>query len=193
MLRGSSELIQKNSHIFGPIIKEFFSYVKTNNIVVDGSLLDQDKICQLRNIIQESKIPVSAIGITKILLGVFACTPAFDTKLKEGVRAFKREHKDDPVVKRLSVNLFERAKNGKGEKTEDKDDDKTLLKKDAKKLKDWIEFVNQPEVEIFFKETSPKFENSKKYPIMRTVDLYFWFLGHEFEKTKAKNQTSQSS
>lgn len=166
MLRGSTELLQKNSLVFGPIIKEFFSYVKTNNIVVDGSLLDQETIYQLSDLIRKGfkktgiVINTETILFTKILMGVFACTPAFDTYFKKSVREFKKEHKDDSSVQELRVELFCGNK-----------------EKDIETLEAWIKFVNRPEVKKFFKETSPKFHNSKKYPIMRTVDLYFWFLG----------------
>ena len=166
MLRGSTQLFWKNSLVFGPIIEEFFSYVKTNNIVVDGSPLDQETIYQLSDLIRkgfkENDIIINEERtlFTKILMGVFACTPAFDTYFKKSVREFKKEHKDDSSVQRLGVELFCGNK-----------------EKDIETLEAWIAFVNRPEVKKFFKEASPKFHNSKKYPIMRTVDLYFWFLG----------------
>lgn len=88
MYRGSSFLLQYDYKIFIPIIKELFKENKFNDLYEKP---DWDKTQNAVNIITE-KPPFDKSTetlITKILMGIFGCVPAFDRFFKEGYKIFQ--------------------------------------------------------------------------------------------------------
>ena len=94
MLRGSSFLLQKSINFYKPLIEyisekddDFWkidvpNYMENNNI--DTLIKCADDI---KNILSEDgNNDASDILVTKIMLGVFGCVPAFDTYFKNGSR-----------------------------------------------------------------------------------------------------------
>ncbi len=84
MLRGSSELLrEKNYKVLIPVIEyinqhqEFYEMNLLENKNIDNTLLLYEAIKKALNLKQKNQKTL----ITKIMLGVYACCPAFDTNL----------------------------------------------------------------------------------------------------------------
>ncbi len=88
MYRGSSFLLQYDYKIFIPIIKELFEENKFNDLFEKP---DWDKIKEARDIITKNNPFTNSTDtlITKILMGIFGCVPAFDRFFKEGHKIFQ--------------------------------------------------------------------------------------------------------
>ncbi len=98
MYRGSSYLFNKtNSTHFVPVIE----YIEDDGDKlrrIDVDCYDADSIEQMltaygylqQKVLPEGNEPVTLI--TKILLGVFGCTPAYDTYFRAGIRTMTRDH-----------------------------------------------------------------------------------------------------
>jgi hypothetical protein len=86
MLRGSAELLQKSARHFVPVVETVAS-TEPAFWRIDADTYTDSNIEQL---LEQSRILRGAIGslsdilVTKIMLGVYGCVPAFDTNFKSG-------------------------------------------------------------------------------------------------------------
>jgi len=96
MLRGSSELLQRSARHFVPLIEAIANApAEVWDLDLDG--YDAEGINLVLRVAQDIRhalLPVNAsdILVTKVMLGVFGCVPAFDTYFKKGfgVSTFSR-------------------------------------------------------------------------------------------------------
>lgn len=91
MYRGSSFLLQYDYKIFIPIIKRLFEKNDFNDLFKNPSW---DKIEEAKKIITKIdpfKESTETL-ITKILMGIFGCVPAFDRFFKEGYKIETKEN-----------------------------------------------------------------------------------------------------
>lgn len=93
--------------------------------------------------------------ITKILLGTFACIPAFDRFFNDGVKIFNNNL---PKEEKLSTNLES---------------------KQLKSFKAISKFALTHSDSINPLINDENFEGMKEYPVMKIVDMYFWQKGYD--------------
>jgi len=104
MLRGSSALLQRSPVALKPLIK-YFDEIKSDSIwtydVTDYTKETKhigevyDRIEGILKDILESTPPTTTL-ITKIMLGVFGCVPAFDTYFRKTFRAMYADRTNEP-------------------------------------------------------------------------------------------------
>lgn len=96
MLRGSSTLLQRSVRHFVPVIEVIAG---TDSVVweIDAHCYGDDEWALLRETGRQIRAAfpegASDILVTKILLGVFGCVPAFDTNFKKGFGAATYGHR----------------------------------------------------------------------------------------------------
>lgn len=101
--------------------------------------------------------------ITKILLGTFACIPAFDRFFEDGV---KISNKNLPEDEKISTNLES---------------------KQQKSFKAIAKFaLNHPD-SISSLINDDNFKGLKDYPVMKIVDMYFWQKGYDAPSSEGNN------
>ena len=101
--------------------------------------------------------------ITKILLGTFACIPAFDRFFVDGV---KISNKNLPEDEKISTNLES---------------------KQQKSFKAIAKFaLNHPD-SISSLINDDNFKGLKDYPVMKIVDMYFWQKGYDAPSSEGNN------
>jgi len=87
MLRGSSDLLKRSIKHYAPVI-EVIASTKPGVWEIDAHAYTDDAVEVLRQTAAQlrSALPevASDILVTKIMLGVFGCVPAFDTYFKSG-------------------------------------------------------------------------------------------------------------
>ena len=112
--------------------------------------IDEKKYLEPEN---EKDEPITVTLITKILLGTFAISPAFDTFFISGIRCYKKNNKE---VKLGCASFYEKA------------DD----------FKDCLDYLFH-----FCKENGQKINipklNPFNYPMIKKLDMYFWQLGFQ--------------
>src|SRR5688572_2023526 len=90
MFRGSAELLQRSAKFLEPVIKAIVS-ASTDIWGIDANAYDEKGIAAVRGVASHVKWAFpeggSDILITKIMLGVFGCVPAFDGNFKVGFGA----------------------------------------------------------------------------------------------------------
>lgn len=92
MYRGSSFILEKSVKFFEPLIKKISKMEKINWEIDVGGYTEEniDNLIRCFNEIKSSlkgeRFNVSQILITKIMLGVFGCVPAFDTFFCKGIK-----------------------------------------------------------------------------------------------------------
>ena len=175
MYRGSGDLMDFNRTVYKPVIQELFKVANNKKLQPYQSNIEPDVIIELvdaisngfKNVkIEEKYIKPTKILTTKILMGVFACLPAFDSLLSKALAQFKKNEPKYSLIKLLNTDLK------KGPPT-------------------WSHFAREEGVIIFFDKLRPTFKTSKKdflYPLMRTIDLYFWFWGMDLLKQEQANK-----
>ena len=92
MYRGSSFLLQYDYKIHTNLIKELFENKElVDKLYGDINEIAWENIESAKNIIKEGfeKNTPSDTLITKILMGIFACTPAFDRFFIDGLKIYK--------------------------------------------------------------------------------------------------------
>ena len=129
--------------------------------------------------------------VTKILLGVFALTPAFDTFFKQGVLGFfkppKSDQKGDESHQKHSDIPSEKLKSlpeghySLGHIAEGRAVIKRISYWDEYQH-EWIpKFLADPGVRAFFEQNRPRFNIpghlEEPYPLMRCIDLLFFSTG----------------
>lgn len=101
--------------------------------------------------------------ITKILLGTFACIPAFDRFFKKGVESCNEDHPKEEI---LSTNCEPNP---------------------LKNFKDISKFALNHSDSISFFKNDDNFNGLKDYPVMKIVDMYFWQKGYDAPPSKGNN------
>lgn len=182
MYRGSSFLLQRDYKTHISIVKLILQekYKDLWDINLDFLNSQSDKISELiselckkihvlyreqgRDILDEeekNEDNSSETLITKILLGTFACVPAFDRFYKTGMKWLKRKLGFPKNAKRLTQNLI---RNDKVTNT----------------FYALIEFANHysDSLSIFSLGKNAQVES---YPIMKCLDMFLWQVGYELD------------
>jgi hypothetical protein len=93
MYRGSSFLLRKSARVHEPVIKAIASQ-PPGFWEIDAHCYTQDNIRQLLSFKEAITNPLRDYGkasdvlVTKIMLGVFGCVPAFDTNFTRGFKGY---------------------------------------------------------------------------------------------------------
>ena len=103
----------------------------------------------------DSEKPISTTLITKVLMGTFAISPAFDRFFNDGIKIYNSNHK--------------------GEENLGRDTHYYSEKNFSSVLKRLFEFANRHRDELNCADTVTSFP----YPIMKKIDMYFWQVGYE--------------
>ena len=112
--------------------------------------------------------------ITKILMGTFACVPAFDRFLRAGIANQKRIANDKEIdVSNVQASLayYARKKSiGPRQLTQSytRDTCRTLM-----------EFVKEKRACFMDQKQKIEYEKDKSYPPMKRLDMYLWEIGYE--------------
>ena len=106
--------------------------------------------------------------VTKILLGTFACIPAFDELLIDAITYCKDYSENKDAFNNLNTNIEKYTQN----------DFFQLCK-----------FANKNKNELIVKSNID--ENSFNYPIMRCIDAYFWEIGLKIGKLIKNKKTKK--
>lgn len=89
MLRGKSHLLQGSMKLYVPLLEVIVDSPEL--FALDVPDYDSDRISTLRRGFDRVRLafphPATETLITKVMLGVFGCVPAFDTYFKSGFRA----------------------------------------------------------------------------------------------------------
>lgn len=100
MYRGSSNLLWKDYKIHEELIKELLS--KCDNLFNKNENIKWEQIEQAKNIIEtyykKHNISLTDTLITKVLMGIFGCVPAYDNFFKNGLRQYNNEHGDNDKI-----------------------------------------------------------------------------------------------
>lgn len=88
MLRGSSALLRNSVRVYAPVIDLIASTADASIWAIDAGDYDDAALTTILDVSESfrSALPAGAsdILVTKIMLGVFGCVPAFDTNFKRG-------------------------------------------------------------------------------------------------------------
>lgn len=110
----------------------------------------------------KDSVPTDTL-VTKILLGTFACIPAFDRFFEKGVRfCNKKVPKEEKISSNLESNPQRTFK---------------AISKFALTHSDSINSLINDE----------NFEGLKDYPVMKIVDMYFWQKGYDAPSSNGNN------
>jgi hypothetical protein len=163
MLRGSSPLLWKDYLVHKELITKLLKHKNLRKYPETDK--DIEEIIELKKYIFDyyqdrckfvdgtNKVfKPSDILISKILLGVLGCVPAYD-------RYFKNALKE----------LF-------------KDGKRSLLTLSKESLRTIIEFYNKEERSFYSAQQYIKEKNGITYPAMKLIDMYFWNIGFQREK-----------
>lgn len=161
MYRGSSQLLQKDYRIHIPILEvlimspnRIFQNLNIENYLTDSEYIETlfDLVSEIRSVYRDSGISPTDTLVTKVLLGTFCCTPAYDSLFKWGVSVWNGRE-DLPVNQRITQ-LFGF--------NSIKDLTRTYLTniRDFQSASDYISL------------------HGVLYPPMKLVDMYFWNLGY---------------
>lgn len=143
MYRGSSNLLWNDYKIFDELLKELLN--NCSDLWKDISKITWSELKSANEIIKKhlikAKIQPTDTLITKILMGIYGCTPAYDRFFIDGLRKYNNTHKS--ISTKYNQKSFEKLK---------------TLAEDLK--------FNQ-----LLKD------KNIKYPKMRLIDAYFWYIG----------------
>lgn len=166
MLRGSSKLLQNSYACLIPLIKHF-DETDTSlwDIDVDKYLVGNniDKITKeygkIENILEKIKVSPTVTLVTKIMLGVYACVPAYDSYFTETFRGIYGN--EDDYKKKCSFWTF-----------------------DAMSLQCIADFYEKHKVEVdkFYEETKVRelisgHETDLHYTKAKIIDMYGFEYG----------------
>lgn len=99
----------------------------------------------------------SEVLVSKIILGMFCRSIAFDTNVKKGIREFKKNQQSIREISAIGCTLSS--------------------------LPAWENLITNPSIQKIFKQLTPKFySNNETYPLMRTLDMYLWFIGKSVKR-----------
>jgi hypothetical protein len=162
MYRGSSYLFgETNSSHFVPVIQYIEEHRDTLcRIDVDGySAEDLERIQDAYKYLSETVLPegnAAVTLVTKILAGVFGCTPAYDTYFRKGIRTVTRHH---------SRERFQRLTGGSLE----------LLSKFYEANQADIDALQENSLTWRFSDSIVP--TGKKFTKAKILDMYFFDLG----------------
>lgn len=178
MLRGRSVLLSKDSSVYGDLIKKLFEAKKRFEAKKDSQLnsvlykVCDDWINELKKKEGRKSNGDNDTLTTKILMGVFGCVPAFDKFFKFGLNLAKQA---DCRFEKLN--------------TDSTDVDKWVTESNSSG------FVPKELANEFLKlnfHFHAPYDENEQYPLMRKIDIYFWFIGFcnsESKKNKKKSNT----
>lgn len=179
MLRGRSVLLSKDSSVYGDLIKKLFEAKKDLKAKKDSQLnsvlykVCDDWINDVKKTEGRKTNGDNDTLTTKILMGVFGCIPAFDRFFKVGLNLAKQA---DGRFEKLNTDLI--------------DVDKWATESNSSCFIP-RELANEF-LKLNFHFHAPYHENDQ-YPLMRKIDIYFWFIGfcnYESKKDKKKSNTA---
>lgn len=189
MYRGSSVLLIKDSSIYSDLISSLYAVVKDEELrkaeaekngleyeyKLNSKLYKQCDVW-IKNIKGEKKNYYdNKILITKILMGIFGYVPAFDRFFQDGLRKAKEQ---DERFKDLTAYVRDIDKWREVEGTTDGFIPEELAKEFSK---------------LDFHFHAP-YDEAEQYPLMRKIDIYFWFIGFcSYETDKEKNKVKDEN
>lgn len=154
MYRGSSFLLQYDYKIHTELIKKIFSDKEYIENVYDYEKYTWTYVEKLKTIItnyfKEKEQTPSDTLITKIMMGIFGCTPAFDRFFVDGLRRYVKDNN---------------IKNGNKRQTSN------FSKETFEFLKKFYD--DHKSQNVYHLKTN----NNVEYPPMKLVDMFFWQIG----------------
>lgn len=222
MYRGSTFLLQRDYKAHERVVKEVLdpryeplwdfdpskgdaNIVEANHLLFDDAegiywKIRESYQCSNDDIpdIEESDIggdDATDTLVTKILMGTFACIPAFDRFLKKGIGTYnaalkgmsKKNNNDGDKgdkPKKLTQAIVKTTKKVNSNGTEEE----TLTGTDS--FMALAELVKTNPDEFKLKKSNGKVNTL--YPPMKCVDMYFWQIGFEMELAKALTDSKKS-
>ncbi len=163
MMRGSSFLLKTNPSFFVPIVRDIWRKAGESNYALDSTHPDHVKPLwntlsrSLRDAskdFRESTMPITQTLISKILLGMFACSPAYDQYFNKGFQ---------------SVNWWT---------------DSQQKSKQYTKIQRWNCFLGDPKTTEFLPKVRKLYALEESIPPSRVFDLFFWDLGRAQKKPR---------
>ena len=155
MYRGSSFLLQYDYKIHTELIKKIFSDKEYIENVYDYEKYTWTYVEKLKTIItnyfKEKEQTPSDTLITKIMMGIFGCTPAFDRFFVDGLKRYVKDNNIKNGNKRQTSNFSEETFE--------------FLKK----------FYDDHKIQNVY---HLKTNNNVEYPPMKLVDMFFWQIGY---------------
>lgn len=189
MYRGSSVLLIKDSSIYSELISSLYAVVKDEELSKEeaekNGLEYEDKLnsklykqCDewIKKIKDGKKNYYdNKILITKILMGIFGYVPAFDRFFQDGLRIAKEQ---DERFKDLTAYVRDIDKWREAEGTTDGFIPEELANEFSK---------------LDFHFHAP-YDEAEQYPLMRKIDIYFWFIGFcSYETDKEEDKTNDEN
>jgi hypothetical protein len=162
MYRGSSQLLQKDYTVHTPIVQELLEEKYSQLWSLDFDTLNTEApevslviqlAKRLRRIYAELQVSPTDTLVTKVLLGTFACIPAYDTLFMNGVTYWKQGLPPEFKPKfpaQFGINSY----------------------------RGLIDFYREHKSD--FKEAQDSIAaHGIDYPVMKLTDMYFWSLGYQ--------------
>lgn len=189
MYRGSSFLLQRDYKCHIPVVKEVLRDCYEPLWDFDPKNGDSEKAANLlfgeealylkikyayayKEKDDEPEMDVATDTlVTKILMGVFGCMPAFDSYLKDGIKDFQKVYSVDKK-KQISTSFDSNnyyQKDWKPKKRQNK------LSENGKKA-----FLQLCQFAVTYHDAF-QCEDSR-YPVMKCMDMFFWQYGYDLKK-----------
>ncbi|HHP0355699.1 TPA: hypothetical protein ACRZSW_000208 [Campylobacter lari subsp. concheus] len=156
MYRGSSFLLRHDYKIYKTMLEELLvidlwdkhdwsQIIKANEII-------ERKLSPYKNNKEDknNKNKISNTLITKILLGIFGCTPAYDRFFTNGLRQYNSKNSNE-----ISISYGENSYKG------------------------IVDLIDRCKSNFEFPKIKLKFNEDIYYPDMKIMDMYFWILGQQ--------------
>lgn len=211
MYRGT-DLLQCSRYVLEPVIKDVFGKVREHQLRPWQTKFDPKTVQELRDTVDKTlrdtlrdkagrkNANVTPTLSSKILLGMFACTPAYDQFYQQGIKYFKASMKKR-VGKGHLPSQYSRLVSKLSSMFSDNG------------IKALHEFLKDPLTEAFFNglqfffedlsvdsakdQKCPRLKDCKAqdipYPLMRKVDLFFWIVGEKLNPPKKRNASGKAS
>ncbi|MCV3406436.1 hypothetical protein L8T94_04770 [Campylobacter lari] len=156
MYRGSSFLLRYDYKIYKTMLEELltidlwdkhdWSQIIKANEIIERKLSPYKKNKEDKN----NKNKISNTLITKILLGIFGCTPAYDRFFTNGLRQYNSKNSNE-----ISISYGENSYKG------------------------IVDLIDRCKSNFEFPKIKLKFNEDIYYPDMKIMDMYFWILGQQ--------------
>jgi len=164
MYRGSSQLLQKDYRVHTPIVRELSDskyiclwQLNFDSLNAQGSEVELlfQLVKKLRQIYTEVHVTPTDTLITKVLLGTFCCTPAYDQFFIDGVKTWRclQDEREPRFPAKFGRNSYHGL----------------------------LEFYRQNKKSIQEAQAVIA-QHGIAYPVMKLVDMYFWNLGYQSRK-----------
>lgn len=172
MLRGSSFLLKTNPSFFVPIIRDVWQQARASGYPPDSThpdhikplwdTLNRSLLDASKDLRETSTTPVSHTLISKILLGMFACSPAYDKFVMRGLQ---------------EISWWTGPK--------------SLQSSSDSKIDAWGAFMNEPMTKELWEETQKQYALDESIPRCRVVDLFLWELGKMLDHLDKEKPSAQ--